>query len=131
MIQRQPFGGAGHQSTSIIFGGAAIGRVSQEVADDVLELLLRYGVNHIDTAASYGEAELRMGPWMEDHSDDFFLATKTDERIYGGAKAGIQKSLDRLRVESVDLIQLHNLTRPDDWDVAMGDDGALKAAVEA
>jgi aryl-alcohol dehydrogenase-like predicted oxidoreductase len=131
MIQKQPFGGTGHRSTSIIFGGAAIGRVTQEVADDVLELLLRYGVNHIDTAASYGEAELRIGPWMEGHRGDFFLATKTGQRTYGEAKAEIQRSLERLQVESVDLIQLHNLTRPDDWDVAMGDDGVLKAAVEA
>ena len=108
-----------------------MGRVTQEVADDVLEMLLRYGVNHIDTAASYGEAELRIGPWMGDHRDDFFLATKTGQRTYGEAKAEIQRSLERLRVESVDLIQLHNLTRPDDWDVAMGEDGALKAAIEA
>jgi predicted aldo/keto reductase-like oxidoreductase len=108
-----------------------LGRVSQEVADDVLELLLRYGVNHIDTAASYGEAELRIGPWMEGHRGDFFLATKTGQRTYGEAKAEIQRSLERLQVESVDLIQLHNLTHPDNWDTAMGDDGALKAAVEA
>jgi aryl-alcohol dehydrogenase-like predicted oxidoreductase len=131
MIERRPFGGTGHRSTSVIFGGAAIGRVTQEVADDVLGLLLRYGVNHIDTAASYGEAELRIGPWMEDHRGDFFLATKTGQRTYGEAKAEIQKSLERLQVESVDLIQLHNLTRPDDWDVAMGEGGALEAAVEA
>ena len=131
MIQKQPFGDTGHQSTSIIFGGAAIGRVTQEIADDVLELLLKYGVNHIDTAASYGESELRIGPWMEGHREDFFLATKTGQRTYGKARAEIQKSLERLQVESVDLIQLHNLTHPDDWDVAMGDDGALKAAIEA
>lgn len=131
MIQRQPFGGTGHLSTSIIFGGAAIGRVTQEVADGVLELLLKYGVNHIDTAASYGEAELRIGPWMEGHRGDFFLATKTGKRTYGEAKAEILSSLERLQVESVDLIQLHNLTRPDDWDVAMGEDGALTAAIEA
>ena len=131
MIQKQSFGGTGHQSTSIIFGGAALGRVTQEIADDVLELLLKYGVNHIDTAASYGESELRIGPWMEGHREDFFLATKTGQRTYGKAKAEINKSLERLQVESVDLIQIHNLTHPDDWDVAMGDNGALKAAVEA
>ena len=131
MIQKQSFGGTGHQSTSIIFGGAALGRVTQEIADDVLELLLKYGVNHIDTAASYGESELRIGPWMEGHREDFFLATKTGQRTYGKAKAEINKSLERLQVESVDLIQIHNLTHPDDWDVAMSDDGALKAAIEA
>jgi aryl-alcohol dehydrogenase-like predicted oxidoreductase len=131
MIRKQPFGGTGHPSTSIIFGGAAIGRVTQEVADDVLGMLLRYGVNHIDTASSYGESELRIGQWMQDHRDDFFLATKTGERTYRGANAGIHRSLERLQVESLDLIQLHNLTRPDDWDVAMGEEGALKAAIEA
>ncbi len=131
MIERRPFGGTGHRSTSVIFGGAAIGRVTQEVADGVLGLLLKYGVNHIDTAASYGEAELRIGPWMEGHRGDFFLATKTGQRTYGEARAEIRRSLERLRVESVDLIQLHNLTHPGDWDVAMGEDGALKAVVEA
>ena len=131
MIRRQPFGGTGHQSTAVLFGGAAVGKVSQEKADEVLELLLRHGVNHIDTAASYGDSELRIGPWMKDHRDDFFLATKTGQRTYEGAKADIQKSLERLQVDNVDLIQLHNLTHPDDWDTAMGTDGALKAAVEA
>ena len=131
MIRRQPFGGTGHRSSAVLFGGAAVGKVSQGVADEVLEMLLRHGVNHIDTAASYGESELRIGPWMKDHRDDFFLATKTGQRKYGEAKAEIRRSLERLRVDSVDLIQLHNLTHPDDWDVAMGGDGALKAAVEA
>ena len=108
-----------------------MGGVSQGVADEVLELLLKHGVNHIDTAASYGESELRIGPWMWDHRDDFFLATKTGQRRYGEAKAEIRRSLERLRVQSVDLIQLHNLTHPDDWDIAMGGDGALKTAIEA
>ena len=131
MIQRQPFGGTGHRSTAIIFGGAALGRASQEVANEVLELLLKHGVNHIDTAASYRESELRIGPWMKDHRNDFFLATKTGQRTYVEAKEEIRRSLERLQVDSVDLIQLHNLTHPGDWDVAMGEDGALKAAIEA
>jgi predicted aldo/keto reductase-like oxidoreductase len=118
-------------STATIFGGAALGRVTQDVADQVLELLLKYGINHIDTAASYGESELRIGPWMEDHRRNFFLATKTGRRTYKEAKTEIQKSLDRLQVDNVDLIQLHNLTHPDDWNFAMSEDGALKAAVEA
>jgi aryl-alcohol dehydrogenase-like predicted oxidoreductase len=131
MIRKQPFGATGHMSTAIIFGGAALGRVNQDVADQVLERLLKHGINHIDTAASYGESELRIGPWMKDHRKDFFLATKTGQRTYEEAKTEIQKSLDRLQVDSVDLIQLHNLTHPDDWNLAMSDDGALKAAAEA
>lgn len=131
MIRKQPFGNTGHQSTSIIFGGAAIGRVTQEEADKVIELLLKYGVNHIDTAASYGDSELRIGPWMGKHRKDFFLATKTGKRTYKEAKSEISKSLERLQVESVDLIQLHNLVHPDDWDIAMGEKGALKAVIEA
>jgi aryl-alcohol dehydrogenase-like predicted oxidoreductase len=131
MIRKQAFGSTGHMSTVTIFGGAALGKVTQEESDEVLQILLKYGVNHIDTAASYGDSELRIGPWMEKHRNDFFLATKTGERTYEAAKAEIQRSLMRLRVESVDLLQLHNLTHPDDWDTAMGPDGALKAAVEA
>jgi len=118
-------------STVTIFGAAALSRATQEEADRTLELLLEYGVNHIDTAASYGDSELRIGPWMEKHRKKFFLATKTGERTYGGAKEEIQRSLERLRVESVDMIQLHNLVHPDDWDTAMGKSGALQAAIEA
>ncbi|MBW7885482.1 MAG: aldo/keto reductase, partial [Caldilineaceae bacterium] len=90
-----------------------------------------YGVNHIDTAASYGDAELRIGPWMAHYRKQFFLATKTGERTYEKAKAEIHRSLERLRVDSVDLIQLHALVHPDEWDTAMGPGGALEACVEA
>jgi len=131
MIKKQPFGQTGQKSTRAIFGGAAIGRVTQAEADKALDHLLRYGINHIDTAASYGESELRIGPWMKTHRKDFFLATKTGKRTYTEAWGDIRNSLKRLQVKSVDLLQLHNLTHPDDWEVAMGDDGALKAAVEA
>lgn len=131
MIRKQPFGRTGHDSTATIFGAAALGRVDQATADRTLDLLLEYGVNHIDTAASYGEAEDRIGPWMARHRQDFFLATKTGERTYQAAKEEIQRSLERMRVEQVDLIQLHNLVHPDDWDTAMGSGGALEAAVEA
>lgn len=118
-------------SSVTLFGAAALGKVTQEVADGVLKLLLEHGVNHIDTAASYGESELRVGPWMGEHRDKFFLATKTGERTYKAAKKEFNNSLKRLQVENVDLLQLHNLVHPDDWDTAMGDKGALKAAVEA
>ncbi len=131
MIRKQPFGQTGHMSTATIFGGAAIGRVTQEEADQTRDQLLKYGVNHIDTAASYGDSELRIGPWMERHRKDFFLATKTGRRTYKEAKDEIHKSLERLQVAHVDLLQLHNLTHPDDWDIAMAEGGALEAAVEA
>jgi predicted aldo/keto reductase-like oxidoreductase len=131
MIRKQAFGGTGHKSTVTLFGGAAIGRVTQEEADQVLDLLLKYGVNHIDTAASYGDSELRVGSWMKRHRNHFFLATKTGKLTYLEAKDEIHKSLDRLKVESIDLLQLHNLTHPDDWDLAFADMGALKATVEA
>ena len=131
MIKKQEFGRTGHLSTRTLFGGASLGKVSQDDADRSLEVLLKYEVNHIDTAASYGDSELRIGPWMARYRDDFFLASKTGERTYDKAKAQIHSSLERLRVEVIDLIQLHNLVDPDDWEVAMGDDGALKAAIEA
>lgn len=114
-----------------IFGAAALGKVTQEEADETIELLLNYGVNHIDTAASYGDSELRIGPWMEKHRGEFFLATKTEKRTFDEAKRQFEQSLRRLRVKSVDLIQLHNLTHPDDWDIAIGENGALKALNEA
>ncbi len=131
MIRKQQFGRTGHDSSATLFGAAALGDVSQEVADLTLGLLKKYGVNHIDTAASYGDSELRIGPWMEKHRGDFFLATKTGMRTYVEAKKELEKSLKRLRVKNVDLIQLHNLTHPDDWDTAMSEDGALKALREA
>lgn len=131
MIRKQPFGQTGHMSTATIFGGAAIGRVTQEEADQTRDQLLKHGVNHIDTAASYGDSELRIGPWMQKHRKDFFLATKTGRRTYQEAKDEIHKSLERLQVDHVDLLQLHNLTHPDDWDTAMAKGGALEAATEA
>jgi aryl-alcohol dehydrogenase-like predicted oxidoreductase len=131
MIRRQPFGSTGHNSSATIFGAAALGDVTQEVADETLKILTDHGVNHIDVAASYGDAELRIGPWMEKHREDFFLATKTGMRTYEEAKKEFNKSLKRLSVRSVDLIQLHNLTHPDEWETAMGEGGALKALVEA
>ena len=131
MIERRPFGRTGHPSTVTLFGGAALARASQADADRTLDLLLRYGVNHIDTAARYGDSELRIGPWMARHRKDFFLATKTGSRTATEARADIHRSLERLRVDHVDMIQLHSLGHPDDWDQAMGPGGALEAAVEA
>jgi aryl-alcohol dehydrogenase-like predicted oxidoreductase len=131
MIGTQPFGRTGHMSTRLIFGGAAFSAVTQDEADRTLDVLLEYGVNHIDTAASYGDSELRIGPWMAGHRQDFFLATKTGERTYQKARDEFHRSLERLRVDSVDLIQLHYLVDPQEWEVAMGPGGALEALIEA
>ncbi|MBI3963299.1 MAG: aldo/keto reductase, partial [Deinococcus sp.] len=131
MIPKQPFGRTGHQSTRTIFGAAALSAVTQPEADRTLETLLAYSVNHIDTAASYGDSEQRIGPWMKRHRRQFFLATKTGERTYEKARDQIHRSLERLKVDQVDLLQLHNLVDPQEWEVAMGPGGALEAIIEA
>ena len=131
MIERRPFGRTGHQSTVTLFGAAALAQASQSEADRALDVLLSHGVNHIDTAARYGDSELRIGPWMARHRNDFFLATKTGSRTAREARADLHRSLERLRVDHVDLVQLHSLAHPDDWDTAMGPGGALEALVEA
>ncbi len=131
MIPKQPFGKTGHDSSRIIFGAAALFAVDQGAADRILEERLEAGINHIDVAASYGDAELRVGPWMGEHRGDFFLATKTGERSYEGARAQIRASLERLQVDQIDLIQLHNLTDEEGWERAFQEDGALRACVEA
>jgi aryl-alcohol dehydrogenase-like predicted oxidoreductase len=131
MIARHPFGATGHESSRVIFGAAALAAVSQEEADAALPLLLEHGVNHIDTAASYGDSELRLAPWLREHRNAFFLATKTGERTYDAAREEIRRSLERLEVDRVDMIQLHCLVHPSEWDLALGEEGALRAAVEA
>jgi aryl-alcohol dehydrogenase-like predicted oxidoreductase len=131
MISRQPFGRTGHSSTRIIFGAYALSEATQAEADRTLAVLLEHGVNHIDTAPMYGSAEQRIGPWMDGHRDDFFVATKTRSRSYKGAWRDLERSLDRLRVDHVDLWQMHGLTNPSGWAKAMGPQGALEAFVEA
>ncbi|HAK52374.1 MAG TPA: aldo/keto reductase [Gammaproteobacteria bacterium] len=131
MIEKIPFGSTGHLSSRILFGAAALGSMSQEKADTILPQLLDAGINHIDTAAGYGDSELRIAPWMAAHRDDFFLASKTGDRTYDTAKASIERSITRLQVDRLDLIQFHNLTDDEGWATAMGANGALKAAVEA
>ena len=130
-IPKKAFGRSGHLSTRTLFGAAAFSSVTQDEADRTMELLIEFGVNHIDTAAGYGDSEMLIGPWMETHRDHFFLATKTNERTYDGAKAQFERSLQRLRVSQVDLIQLHNLLGEDEWEVAMGPGGALEYLIEA
>ncbi|MBV9582053.1 MAG: aldo/keto reductase [Chloroflexi bacterium] len=130
-IPTLPFGRTGHQSTRIIFGAAALARVSQDVADRSLDVLLEHDVNHLDVAASYGDAELRIAPWLKRYPNRFFVATKTNKRRADEAREELKRSLDRLQVERVDLWQLHNLSDPIEWDVALSPGGVIDAAVEA
>ena len=131
MIEPRPFGRTGHLSSRVIFGAAALGGMRQDKADALLPLLLEHGVNHLDTAASYGDSELRLAPWLVEHREAFFLATKTGERTGDGARRELERSLTRLGVDHVDLIQLHNLVEPDEWDVAHGPSGAVGALAKA
>jgi len=131
VISKADFGRTGHKSTRVIFGAASLGNVSQKVADQTLEVLLRHGVNHIDTAASYGESELRIAPWLKREPGRFFLATKVDKRDEKGAREQLNRSLDRLGVDHVDLWQMHSLADPIEWDQALSPGGALDAALTA
>lgn len=131
MIPKIPFGRTGHQSTRTIFGAAALKAATPEESQRTLELLLQYGINHIDVAAGYGDAELNIAPWFREHREHFFLATKTKERTYAGAKREIHASLERMGVAQVDLIQLHSLADPIEWESALSPKGALEACVEA
>jgi aryl-alcohol dehydrogenase-like predicted oxidoreductase len=115
----------------VIFGAAALSEVDQATADALLPVLDAHGVNHLDTAASYGDAELRLAPWLAGRRADFFLATKTGERTADGARRELERSLVRLGVDSVDLIQLHNLVEPEEWEVAIGAGGAVEALAAA
>ena len=126
-----PFGRTGHDSTRLIFGAAALGGMSQSRADHTLELIRDRGINHIDTAASYGESELRLQPFLAGHRAEFFLATKTGERTGAEARRELERSLQRLGVDQVDLIQLHNLVEPDELETAHGPGGAVEALAKA
>jgi aryl-alcohol dehydrogenase-like predicted oxidoreductase len=131
VIERAPFGATGHDSSRVIFGAAALGSVSKGDADRALDVLLEHGINHIDVAASYGDAELRIASWLQRNPDTFFVASKTGERTYRAAREEIRRSLDRLGVDRIDSIQLHNLVDVIEWDTALSADGALEAAIEA
>lgn len=131
MIEHVPFGRTGHRSSRVIFGAAALGAMSQDRADATLAQAMEAGINHIDTAYSYGESELRLASLLADHRSHVFLATKTEERTGEGARAGLEHSLRRLGVDSVDLIQLHNLVEDDEWRRAFGSGGAVEALVQA
>lgn len=131
MIEKLMFGRTGHLSTRLLFGAAALGGVTQKEADQTMELLLETGINHIDTAASYGRAEERLGPWMPKYRDHFFLATKTEKRTYAEAHDQIRRSLELLQTDHLDAIQLHAVIGDDEFEKAMGPGGALEAAIEA
>lgn len=131
MIPSAPFGTTGHESTRVIFGAAALGGMSQERADATLELVTDAGVNHVDTAADYGRAEERLHDWLQDHRGGVFLATKTGQRSGDAARAELERSLQRMGVDHVDLVQLHNLVEEDEWRTAFSADGALQALVQA
>jgi aryl-alcohol dehydrogenase-like predicted oxidoreductase len=127
MIPRQPFGHTGHISSRVLFGAAGLGSMSQSQADQTMETVVEFGLNHIDTAASYGDSELRLRPFLDDHRGQFFLATKTGERDGSAVRRELERSLERMNVDHVDLIQLHNLVEPDEFEVAHGPGGAVEA----
>jgi aryl-alcohol dehydrogenase-like predicted oxidoreductase len=131
VIPTAPFGRSGHRSTRVIFGAAALGGMSPERADATLELVAGAGVNHIDTAAAYGASEVRLHDWLADHRATVFLATKTGERTGDAARAELERSLERLGVDQVDLVQLHNLVEDDEWRTAFAPGGAVEALARA
>jgi aryl-alcohol dehydrogenase-like predicted oxidoreductase len=131
LIPKQRFGRTCHNSARIIFGSYSLSEATQGEADQVLEMLLEYGINHIDTAPMYGKAEQQIGPWMKKYRDDFFIATKTRSRSYEGAWKNLQRSLERLKIDYIDLWQMHGLTNPQGWEKAMGSAGVLEAFIEA
>ena len=126
MVPTAAFGSTGHNSSRILFGGASLSKRNQEDSDRTMELLLEKGVNHLDTAADYGDSELRLGPWMKTHRDAFFLATKTQGRSYEAAKESLYRSLDRLQTDHVDLFQMHILVDEQEWQTAFGPAGAME-----
>jgi aryl-alcohol dehydrogenase-like predicted oxidoreductase len=130
-MQQRKLGRIGFSSSVVMFGAASLGKVSQKEADASISLALEQGVNHFDTAADYGDAELRMGPWMPRIRNEIFLATKTGERSYAGAKAEIHRSLERLRTDTLDLIQLHAVGTIGELDLCTRKGGAIEALVEA
>jgi len=131
MIPTDAFGKTGHNSSRILFGAAALGGMKQDRADKTIDMVREAGINHFDTAASYGESELRLADFLKDHRSDIFLASKTGDRNGAEARASIERSLERMQIEQLDLIQFHNLAQDPDWDTVMGPGGALEAALKA
>jgi aryl-alcohol dehydrogenase-like predicted oxidoreductase len=130
-MEHRRLGRLGRENSVLIFGGAALGEATEEAADAAMRQALDAGVDHFDTAADYGDSELHYGRWMPELRDRIFLSTKTGDRERDGARRSIERSLERLRVDHVDLIQLHAVCDPDDLDRATGPGGALEAAIQA
>jgi predicted aldo/keto reductase-like oxidoreductase len=130
-MQTRRFGRTGHMSTVAIFGAAAFWQIPQTEADKVMEQVIAAGVNHIDVAPSYGEAEIRLGPWMPSERKRFFLGCKTTERTKEGAASELRRSLERLRVDSFDLYQFHAVTTVDELDKIFAPGGAFEAVIKA
>ena len=130
-LPKAPFGRTGHMSTRTLFGAAALGEVDHDTAMRTMDLIVDRGVNHLDTAASYGNAEERLGPWLKDKRDSVFLATKTDKRTYKAAREELRRSLELMKVDNIDLWQMHLLVDEAEWQTAMGPGGALEAFIEA
>ena len=130
-MEQRRLGRIGHMSSVLIYGGAALGDVSQEVADTSIQQALDAGINHFDTAAGYGDSELRLGEWMPRIRDWIFLASKTGDREAATAYDSIRRSLERLRVERLDLLQLHAVCDLEDLGRATGTGGALEGALRA
>lgn len=130
-MEMRRLGRLGHRSSVLIYGAAALGEVTQEVADRSVQEALDGGINHFDVAADYGDAELRLGPWMPTVRDQIFLATKVLERGRDEAWAQVNASLERLQTDRVDLLQLHSVGDLSELDLAVAEDGALAAAVRA
>ncbi|MBT7879027.1 MAG: aldo/keto reductase, partial [Gammaproteobacteria bacterium] len=131
MIPTHPFGNTGHHSSRIIFGAAALGGMRQEKADSTIDMVRNAGINHFDTAASYGDSELRLRDFLQDHRQDVFLASKTGDRDGDTARQSIERSLERMHIDQLDLIQFHNLAQDADWNTVMAPGGALEAAIQA
>lgn len=130
MLTRQ-MGRISVDSSVVMFGAASLGAVTQEEADASIRYALDHGINHFDTAASYGDAEMRMGPIISQVRDRIFLATKTGERSKEAAKAEIHRSLERMKVDSVDLLQLHAVGTIEELNLCTSKNGSLEAALEA
>ncbi|CAB4810087.1 MAG: aldo/keto reductase [Actinobacteria bacterium] len=131
MLPFAEFGRTGHRSSRVIFGAAALGGMSESRAIKTLDLVASHGVNHIDTAAMYGSSEDHLKPWLADHRSEVFLATKTQERVGSVARAELERSLERMGVDHIDLIQMHNLVEPDQWETAFNKGGAVEALNQA
>ncbi|MCL5047397.1 MAG: aldo/keto reductase [Firmicutes bacterium] len=131
MIKTLSFGRTGHESTRVIFGAAGLSNATGDIADSVYSLIESYGINHIDTARSYGDAELLIAPWLKNQRSKFFLASKTLARDSYGARRDLEQSLTRLGTDHLDLLQLHDLVEDGDWQTAHGKGGAVEALLKA